>query len=111
MVTQRLGESLLFLEANCHTDGDQEYLEAVKKIIDEHAQMRETLERISRTATSEKISFMATASLRKTGNGDSVNYVLDLRQALTKISSLLLDGQQTQKVRGSKTLLGTLLGH
>jgi len=46
MVAKRLVESVLFLEARCNSDADEEYIEAIRRVIEEHALLRETLENI-----------------------------------------------------------------
>jgi len=109
MIARRLAESLLFLEASSRTAADKEYADAIKRIIAEHARMREALEAISYLSGSERSVEIATDVLSQTVNGDSVEHDLELRDTLLKLSDMLLGDDYLRKVRADNSFLGTLM--
>jgi len=109
MIARRLAESLLFLEASSRTAADKEYADAIKRIIEEHARMREALEAISYLSDSERSVEIATDVLNQTVNGDSVEHDLELRDTLLKLSDMLLGDDYLRRVRADNSFFKTLI--
>jgi len=65
VIAHRLAETLLFLETSSHTAADREYLETIRRMIAEHAAMREALEHIYDLTDSAYIRTLAKSTLEQ----------------------------------------------
>lgn len=108
MIAGRLAESVLFLEARCSSDADREYSEAIRRVIEEHALMRETLEQIRFERNIRNISKMASSALRQTA-AHAVNDDLALRENLAKLAELLPSDEQIHEILVAKSLIRKVL--
>ncbi|MFQ5581996.1 MAG: hypothetical protein ACE5F3_05135 [Mariprofundaceae bacterium] len=109
MIARRLAEALLFLETSSRTAGDREYAEAIKRIIEEHAEMREALEAICCLPDAGKAAEIANIALEKTVDIDAIEHDLELRDALLRLSDMLLEDEHLQKARSDRTWLNSLM--
>jgi len=109
MIARRLAEALLFLETSSRTAADREYVEAIKRIIEEHARMREALEAIACLPDSLRAANIAADVLEQNIGAESVEHDLELHETLLKLSDMLLEDRQLQKTRADRSLLGSLL--
>jgi glutathionylspermidine synthase len=108
MVAKRLVESVLFLETRCNSDADKEYVEAIRRVIEEHALLRETLENICLEKNIEDIFVMASSVLGQAA-GNTIDANASLNEALSKISKLLPSDKQLEEMSNAKLLIGELL--
>jgi len=108
MVAKRLVESVLFLEARCNSDADEEYIEAIRRVIEEHALLRETLENICLGKNIEDIFEMASSALEQAA-GNTIDANAAVHEALSKISKLLPSDKQLEEMSNAKLLIGELL--
>ncbi|MES0371509.1 MAG: hypothetical protein ABUK11_04465 [Mariprofundaceae bacterium] len=104
MIARRLAESVLFLEARCRTDADREYTEAIRRVIEEHALLRETVEKISFERNFRNISKIASSALRQTA-GSTINEDAALRETLAKLAGLLPSDEQLKEILIAKSLI------
>lgn len=104
MIARRLAESVLFLETRCRTDADREYAEAIRRVIEEHALLRETLEKISFERNFRNISKIASSVLRQTA-GSTINEDRALREMLAKLAGLLPSDEQLKEILIAKSLI------
>lgn len=104
MIARRLAESVLFLEARCRTGADREYTEAIRQVIEEHALLRETLEKIRFERNIRNISKIASSVLRQTA-GTTMNEDRALRESLTKLAGLLPSDEQLHEMVVAKSLI------
>lgn len=109
MIARRLAESVLFLETRCSSDADREYTDAIRRVIEEHAMMRETLERITYEREIRNISRMASSALRHSA-GNAMDDDLALRASLKQLASLLPSDEQLHEIFVAKSLIRKVLG-
>jgi len=108
MVAKRLVESVLFLEARCNSDADKEYIEAIRRVIEEHALLRETLENICLEINIENVFVMASSALGQAA-GNTIDANAALHEALSNLSKLLPSDKQLEEMSNAKLLIGELL--
>jgi len=104
VITRRLAESVLFLEARCSSDADREYMEAVRKVIEEHALLREIFEKIRFEKNAENISELVESALRQT-SGSSIDKDMALRETLTRLDEILPTDEQLQEILAAKSVI------
>lgn len=104
MITKRLAESVLFLETRCSNDADREYMEAIRKVIEEHALLREMLEKIRFEKNADNVSELAASALRQT-SGSSINKDMALRETLTRLAELLPSDEQLEEITAAKSMI------
>lgn len=109
MIARRLTESVLYLETRSRSDADREYTAAIRRIIEEHALMRETLVQISHERDIRTISRVASSALRSTA-GNQLEDQLALRASLEQLSSLLPSDEQLHELFMVKSLIRKVLG-
>jgi len=109
MIARRLAESVLFLETRCRTDADREYSDAIRRVIEEHALMREALESIRFERNIRNVSRMASAALRQTA-AHAVDDDLALRESLARLAALLPSDEQIHEIMVAKSLIRKVLG-
>jgi len=109
MIARRLTESVLYLESRSRNDADREYARAIRRIIEEHALMRETLEQITHERDIKAISKMASSALRSTA-GNVLDDQLALRASLEQLASLLPSDEQLHELFVAKSLIRKVLG-
>jgi len=108
MIARRLAESVLFLETRNRTDADSEYTEAIRRVIEEHALLRETLEKISYERNMRNISKMASSALRQTAGGRIDDDAI-LRETLSRLAMLLPSDEQIHELLVAKSLIRKVL--
>jgi len=104
VITRRLAESVLFLEARCRSDADREYMDAIRRVIEEHALLRERLERIRLETNIKNISKLAASALRQT-SGSSIHEDMALRETLARLAELLPSDEQLKKMVIAKSVI------
>ena len=109
MIARRLTESVLYLEARATSDADREYTAAIRRVIEEHAMLRESLEQISCERNIRNITRIASAALRKTAD-NAVNNDLELRESLNRLAGLLPSDEQLHELFVAKSLIRKVLG-
>ncbi|MDQ6967499.1 MAG: hypothetical protein Q9M14_02300 [Mariprofundaceae bacterium] len=108
MVTKRLVESVLFLETRCESDADKEYIEAIRRVIEEHALLRETLENIRMEKSLEEVLLIVSSTLNSTA-GNTIDKDAALHEVLSKISKLLPSEQQLEEMSSARALIDQVL--
>ena len=108
MIARHLAESVLFLETRCRTDADREYAEAIRRVIEEHALLREALETIRFKRNIRDISKIVSSALRQTA-GSSIDEDTALRESLAKLASLLPSDKQLHEIIVAKSLIRKVL--
>ena len=108
MIARRLAESVLFLETRNRTDADREYTQAIRRVIEEHALLRETLESIRFERNIKNIAQMASSALRQTA-GNSIDEDAALRETLNKLSQLLPSDEQLHEMMLARSLIRKVL--
>jgi len=108
MIARRLAESVLYLETRSHNDADREYTDAIRRIIEEHALMRETLEQISHERNIRTVTKLASSALRSTA-GNLVSDQLAMRASLEHLASLLPSDEQLNELIVAKSLIRKVL--
>lgn len=108
MIARRLTESVLYLETRSLNDADREYTDAIRRIIEEHALLREALERIVRERDIRTISKVASSALRGTA-GNAVHDDIAIRQSLEKLVKLLPSDEQLHDLFLARTLIRKVL--
>ena len=104
MITRRLAESVLFLEARCKSDADREYMDAIRRVIEEHALLREMLEKIRFEKNPENISELIGSTLRQT-SGSSIDEDMTLRETLARLAELLPSDEQLKEMTAAKSMI------
>jgi len=104
VITRRLAESVLFLEARCRSDADREYMEAIRRVIEEHALLREMLENIRFEKNAENITELVASALRQT-SGSSIDKDMALRETLARLAELLPSDEQLKEMTAAKSMI------
>ncbi len=105
MIERRLAESLLFLETSRRSAGDREYIDAIRKLIAEHAQMRDALEQIGQLKQLQDIHALATNVLQKSVMHNSVGHDLAIHEALVNLERMLPGEEEMQKLVEARRLI------
>ncbi len=108
MIARRLAESVLFLETRCKNDADKEYTEAIRRVIEEHALLRETLEKIQFERNIRKVSEIVSSVLRQTANS-TIDGDVVMRETLTKLADILPSDEQLHEILVAKSLIRKVL--
>jgi len=108
MIARRLAESVLFLEARNRTDADREYTDAIRRVIEEHALMRETLESIRYERNIKHISKMVSAALRQTA-GNRIDDDVTMRDTLDKLAKLLPSDEELHEMMLARSLIRKMI--
>jgi hypothetical protein len=108
MIARRLAESVLYLESRASSDADREYTNAIRRVIEEHALMRETLEQISYERNIRDISRMASSALRRTA-GSTIDKDMEIRETLTALASLLPSDEELHEIMIAKSMIRKVL--
>lgn len=108
MIARRLAESVLFLEARNRSDADQEYTDAIRRVIEEHALMRETLESIRYERNIQTISRMASSALRQTA-GNRIDDDVAMRETLDKLAKLLPSDEELHDMMLARSMIRKLI--
>ncbi|MDX8395204.1 MAG: hypothetical protein R8K22_02185 [Mariprofundaceae bacterium] len=109
MITNRLTESVLFLETSCKCDADKEYSSSIHRLIQEHSLLREAMEKISVENDVPRILEIARSAITKT---EYINTQKNssLYNTLTNLSQLLPSDEQLEKMITAKSLIKKALG-
>jgi hypothetical protein len=108
MIARRLAESVLFLETRNRSDADREYTDAIRRVIEEHALMRETLEAIRYERSMRNIAAMASSALRQTA-GNRIDEDTALRETLSKLTKLLPSDEELHEMMLARSLIRKVL--
>ncbi|MDQ6988286.1 MAG: hypothetical protein Q9M19_00265 [Mariprofundaceae bacterium] len=108
MIANRLVEAVLFLESQSHNEADKEYISAIRRMIEEHAMLRETLDAILTTKDINDAPEMARAALAQTAQNTFEDNIA-LRQSLVNLSRLLPTDEQLQAILRAKSLIYQVL--
>ena len=108
MIARRLTESVLYLETRSRSDADREYADAIRRIIEEHALLREALERISHERNIRTVTKVASSALRGTAR-NAVHDDIVLRQSLEKLVKLHPSDEQLHDLFLARTLIRKVL--
>jgi len=108
MIARRLAESVLFLETRNRTDADREYTDAIRRVIEEHALLRETLESIRYERSMKNIAAMASSALRQTA-GNRIDEDTALRETLSKLTKLLPTDEELHDMMLARSLIRKVL--
>lgn len=108
MIARRLAESVLFLEARNRSDADQEYTDAIRRVIEEHALLRETLESIRYERSIRNIGRMASSALRQTA-GNRIDDDVEMRSTLDKLANLLPSDEELHDMMLARSLIRKML--
>ena len=108
MIARRLAESVLYLESRARSDADREYADAIRRVIEEHALMRETLEQISYERNIREVSKMASSALRRTA-GNTIDRDVEIRETLNALASLLPSDEQLHEIMIAKSMIRKVL--
>jgi len=109
VIERRLAESLLFLETNRRSAGDREYIQAIRKLIVEHAQMRDTLEQISRLRDLYEIHTLSADVLQKSVYRDTVSQDMAVHEALVGLQKMLPSEDEVRKLVEARRLINKAL--
>jgi len=109
LIERRLAESLLFLETNRRSEGDVEYIKAIRKLIVEHAQMRDTLEQISRLSDIQDAKEMASNVLQKNFYRDTINHDVAILEMLVSLQKMLPSEEDVKKLAEARQLINKVL--
>lgn len=96
MIAHRLAETLLFLETSSHTAADREYLETIRRMIAEHAAMREALEHIYDLTDSSYIRTLAKSTLQQSTFKQDPVEEASARQIMDMLSDALPTEEQLE---------------
>lgn len=108
MIARRLAESVLFLEARNRSDADQEYTDAIRRVIEEHALLRETLESIRYERNIKNIGRMASSALRQTA-GNRIDDDVEMRSTLDKLANLLPSDEELHDMMLARSMIRKML--
>ena len=108
MIAQRLIESVLFLETQSRTDADKEYIVGIRQIIEEHAAMRETLEKIHVETQVARIADLAEQTLRHTSPSHTYDKVA-LRETLADLVKILPSDEVLQDISKAKAAINKMM--
>lgn len=109
MIARRLAESLLFLETRRYSAGDREYVQAIRKLIVEHAQMRDALEQIACLSDVQQMRDLAVNVLHKSVLHNSIDHDLALHQALVHLQKMLPSDEDVKKLAEARRLINKAL--
>ncbi|MDX8384733.1 MAG: hypothetical protein R8M45_11670 [Ghiorsea sp.] len=108
MIAQRLIESVLFLETQSRTDADKEYIIGIRKIIEEHAAMREILEQIHSETQVSRIANLAETTLQQT-SPSHIHDKIALRETLADLAKLLPSDEVLQNMSSAKAAIHKIM--
>jgi len=108
MIARRLAESVLFLETRNRSDADREYTDAIRRVIEEHALLRETLETIRYERNIKNIARMASSALRQTA-GNRIDDDVEMRDTLDKLAKLLPSDEELHDMMLARSMIRKML--
>ena len=109
MIERRLAESLLFLETSRRSAGDIEYIKAIRKLIVEHAQMRDTLEQITRLSDFQEIQSLAANVLHKSIYRDTISHDVAIHEMLVSLQKMLPNEEDLKKLAEARQLINKVM--
>jgi len=109
LIERRLAESLLFLETSRRSAGDVEYITAIRKLIVEHAQMRDALEQVSRMTEIQDATEMAANVLQKNFYRNTINHDVAIIEMLGNLQKMLPSEDDVKKLAEARQLINKVL--
>jgi len=79
-------------------------MDAIRRVIEEHALLREILDKIRFEKNPENISELIESTLRQT-SGSSVDEDMSLRETLARLAELLPSDQQLEEMTAAKHMI------
>ncbi|MBN4082286.1 hypothetical protein JYT13_00600 [Mariprofundus ferrooxydans] len=79
-------------------------MEAIRRVIEEHALLREMLENIRFEKNAENIAELVASALRQT-SGSSIDKDMALRETLARLAELLPSDEQLKEMTAAKSMI------